>query len=103
MGKDKHKTIIIFRTFRSKKYGDPDVIALFPYDVDSRDGSVCSYQHVGQHSAADYHHIIRNSRLAKPTEYADLKTEMESMGYNLQIQKKMNYDLYLKEYYRARS
>ena len=46
--------------------GNPDdVFALFPTDPADNYGRYCtSYQHVGQHSSADYGHCIRQSRPA---------------------------------------
>ena len=43
-----------------------------------------SYSHAGQHGAChpDY---IHECRPATPEEYADLKAELESIGYNLKI------------------
>ena len=48
------------------KGDDSDVFALFPVLPADNAGNLCtSYQHVGQHGAADYGHCIRNSRPAK--------------------------------------
>jgi len=97
MQKDQHKTDVIFRVDTTKDWKGT-IFALFPHDVADHKGSVTSYQHIGQHSSADYHHSIRTSKLAKPNEYKDLKTELESIGYNLNIVKKQNYTKYLKSY-----
>jgi hypothetical protein len=94
MDKDTHITEVIFRC---DKHGDFKgvVFALLPHEVSNFDGSVTCYMHVGQHSQADYHHCVSKSRLATPEEYADLKKEMEGLGYNLKVMKKQNYDKYL--------
>lgn len=75
-------TRVIFR--RSK---DDEIFALFP-DLSEGGALIESYQHVGQHSAADYSHCIQTSTPAKPDEYADLKAELECIGYNLLIRKR---------------
>lgn len=62
------------------------VIALFPGTDADGTGRYCdSYQHIGQHSGADYHNIVRNSRPAKPAEYRVLKRELESAPYHYQL------------------
>lgn len=97
MTKDTYKTDVVFRC---DKHGDFKgiVFALLPHEVSTLDGLVTSYQHVGQHSSADYRHCISKSRMATPAEFADLKNEMEGLGYDLNIVKKQNYDKFLKSY-----
>ena len=57
---------------------DGDVFALFPnIKADNAGRYVQSYQHIGQHSAADYGLCIANSRPAKPDEFAALQRELE--------------------------
>jgi hypothetical protein len=85
MLKDTEITKVVFRKFK-----DGQVIALFPY-VESSRGFCSSYMHIGQHSDADYNHIVRSTKLATADEYADLKNELEnSVGYNLEIIKKLD-------------
>ena len=91
------KTEVIFRKEKSGDYKGT-IYALFPYEVETYRGDVLYYQHIGQHSAADYFHCIRTSVPAKPGEYADLKRELEGIGYDLKIIKRRNYDKYLQEY-----
>jgi hypothetical protein len=87
MEKDTEKTIVIFRKWRKKNGGD--VIALFPEIYADTTGYFCtSYEHVGQHGDADYSHVINHTTPATPAEYAELESELTSIGYNLQIQKK---------------
>ena len=81
--------------FRKDKGG---IYALFPHEVADYKGNVTSYQHVGQHSAADYKHCIKTSKVATPEQYADLQSELKSIGYNLIIIQKQNYKKYLKSY-----
>lgn len=101
MQKDKHITEIVFRVNNNKSFIGSPVFALFPYEI-SHGYYVTSYQHVGQHSSADYNHCVQNSKLATESEYKDLLSEMESLGYNINPIKKRNYDKYLKSYYEAR-
>jgi hypothetical protein len=84
MDLDKEQTAVLFRISKAKT--PADVFALFPYIPGTVDASTCmSYQHLGQHSAADYEHCIKGSRPATPKEYATLAAELKSIGYNLRI------------------
>jgi hypothetical protein len=76
---------VIFRKWRT---GGPGVIALFPDIQFGRRGLVQSYMHVGQHGPANYPLVIRGTTPAKPEEYADLKAELERIGYVLKIAKR---------------
>ena len=98
MKKDNYKTDIVFRVDTSKDFKGT-VFALFPHEVWDFKGNVTTYQHVGQHSGADYKYCIQTSRLATENEYNDLKKEMESLGYDINVVTKQNYKLYLKSYY----
>jgi hypothetical protein len=76
-------TKVIFRKFRNG-----EVIALFP-DEKERGGKVGSYMHIGQHGMAD-RGIVGMTKLATPTEYAPLLSELRSIGYDdLVIRKRM--------------
>ncbi len=97
MDKDTHITDVIFRVDTSKDFKGT-VFALLPHEVCDKKGHVTCYQHVGQHSGADYHHCMRTSRLAKESEYKNLKIEMESLGYNFNILTRQNYSKYLESY-----
>lgn len=90
---DTEETTVIFRRFRS---GNKEVIALFPYDIQTQDYSCGSYMHVGQHGAANYQALLSTTRLANP-EDADvkaLKKELESYPYNYRfnVVKRAQYD-----------
>ena len=85
MKKDNYKTDVVFR-----KYSDKSIIALFPHNVNDYYGNVESYQHIGQHSGADYGGILMCTKLASKEEYSDLKKELEDIGYNLRIIEKQN-------------
>lgn len=101
MEKDNYKTDIVFRVDKTKGFKGT-VFALFPHEVSTLDGLVTCYQHVGQHSSAEYAYCISRSRPATPEEYKDLKEELESIGYDVNVVKKQNYDKYLKSYYEVR-
>lgn len=97
MEKDKHITDVVFRCDKSGDFKDV-VFAMLPHECDDRNGHVTCYQHVGQHSSANYQGCIKDSRPATEEEYKDLKKEMEGLGYNLNVVKKQNYDKYLESY-----
>ena len=80
--KVKEKTVVILRVWRK----EGTVIALFP-DIDG-DGHCSSYEHVGQHSSADYKFVVSKTRLATPNEYQDLFKELRQTGYNLSVRKR---------------
>lgn len=81
---DEKKTAVVFRTWRD----DGTVIALFPLLVENS-GHCGSYEHVGQHGAASYRHVISKTRPATAEEYGDLKTELERIGYKLDVRKRI--------------
>lgn len=74
---------VIFRVWR--KGGG--VLALFPH-IDAGRGLCSSYEHIGQHSGADYALCIRATRPARPKEYADLKRELQGIGYKLRVRQR---------------
>ncbi len=72
--------IVVFRKWRDG-FG---VVALFPEIPADIDGRYCeSYEHIGQHGAADYYGVIMATRPVDPREYADLAEELRQIGYNL--------------------
>lgn len=77
------KDKVVFRVFKD----DGGVIALFPEEKESR-GMVNSYMQLGQHGGADYSGVMSKTRKATPNEYADIKKELTSIGYNLDIKEK---------------
>ncbi len=98
MTQDINITDVVFR-FDTTKDWKGTIFALLPHEVSDHSGNVTSYQHLGQHSSADYQHCIAKSRPATESEYKDLKIEMECIGYNINVIKKQNYQKYLKEYH----
>ena len=76
------KVAVIFRVW--KKTGD--VIAFFPeIPADYNGYLMSSYEHIGQHGAADYFGLIPDTYLATRSEYAELKKELTSIGYKLKV------------------
>ena len=86
--------------FRKFKDGSNDIIAVFPYQIETHQ-SVGSYQHVGQHVGCAWD-INTFTTAAKPSEYADLLKELKSIGYDVKIVKKRNHSRYLKELYKEK-
>jgi predicted protein tyrosine phosphatase len=66
-----------------KKEGK-DVIAFFPEHPGNDEFDVECYAHVGQHASAALAYLSA-CKPAKPEEYADLKAELESIGYKLEV------------------
>lgn len=82
MKTDKHKTKVKFLIH--PKYGN-EVFAFFPAEKWSiQENMFSSYAHIGQHSPChiDYANECIN---ATPEQYNDLKKELETIGYNLEI------------------
>lgn len=70
--------------FRYHK-GNKDLYAFFPrLKYDDKGFYKTSYSHIGQHSACHVEYE-KESRPATPEEYASLKEELESIGYELKI------------------
>ena len=86
--KDTYKTKVVFRVWKGQ-HGS-GVIALFP-EIDEGSGYCSSYEHVGQHSGADYSRVISSTRPASPVEYEALRQELESIGYGLEIRSRRYY------------
>lgn len=84
MQKDDFKTLVVFRKFKD----GGDILALFPAEEYNADGGCMSYQRIGQHSGAYYSHCIAITCPASPEEFALLKKELESLGYDLTVKRK---------------
>ncbi len=84
-----HMTRVIFRKWRDTG----EIIALFPELIVTESGMCESYMHIGQHSEANYNHLVAGwyglTVPATPEEYATLLAELELIGYDdLVIRKK---------------
>jgi hypothetical protein len=81
---DEESTPVIFLV-NEKDPGNPDLFAYFPEEnYDKMGNSQMGYSHIGQHSAV-HTEYAEESREATPEEYADLKAELEGLGYNLDV------------------
>ena len=71
------------------------IIALFP-EIPAGDypGHECQSYEQGQHRAVVYDSYIRMTRPAAPGEYADLKQELEKIGYHLEVVKRSTPAMY---------
>lgn len=79
-------TKVIFRKWKT----NGDIIALFPEVPADNIGNLCSsYEHIGQHGGADYNLVVfYKTKPATPEEYADLKKELETLGYCLEVRQR---------------
>ncbi len=77
-------TLVTFR-----KFPEGDVIALFPKLLEGQDihsnQFILSYMHIGQHGSA-IDDLIDDLSPATSDEYSDLKAELTSIGYELEVQ-----------------
>ena len=72
--------VVVFRKWRHCD----DIIALFPELPSDLRGWYCdSYEHVGQHGAADYRLVVLATTPARPEDYGVLARELTNIGYNL--------------------
>jgi hypothetical protein len=79
-----NEIIVVFRRDRTG-----GCFALFPELPGDDRGIYCTaYQHIGEHSAADYHGCVANSDPAAPAEYGDLFEELERRGYDLTVRRR---------------
>jgi len=74
-----------------------EVLAVFPYDISDSKGHCSCYAHLGQHGGCSWDYVMTRTVPAK--EYSELQRELESIGYELNIVKRRNYDRYLKAYH----
>lgn len=72
--------------FRSQAAEITAVLPCEPADYNGR--YMTCYAHVGQHGSAawEWYHA---TRAARPEEYADLLKELESLGYNVKVYKRI--------------
>lgn len=88
MKTDKNTTNVIFYIEPmegSTKLENGNILAYFP-DLKYQDAGnpMTCYSHVGQHSGCMPEYANKLTRATEP-EYKDLKNELESIGYNLNI------------------
>jgi hypothetical protein len=92
---EKIKVDVHFRKFNGD-YNN-QVTAVFPYVTDGSLDVVC-YAHVGQHSSVEWNYVPM-SKPATKAEYAPLKKELESIGYEVKTVNKRSHVKYLKAYW----
>lgn len=62
-----------------------DLLALFPEQPADAEGRYClAYDELGQHIAADYEQIMRDTTPVSPTQCGRFAHELTLLGYNLQ-------------------
>ena len=76
-------TSVIFRVEK-----DGTILAVFPYNSYRKGYSVTYYSHVGHHGEAMHEYLIGCTKPATPEQYAELKAELEGLGYNLKVIKR---------------
>lgn len=77
-------TDVIFLLDIGANNDTPTVYAFFPKEVYLPPKKYLSYAHIGQHGGCSIVYA-RKCKKATPEQYADLKNELESIGYNLNI------------------
>lgn len=81
----KGKDVVIFRA-----YPDGEVAAIFPEIPGDYTGRLCvSYMHVGQHGQGHCSDVIAATRPARPEEWRALAQELTSIGYDLNVKKRV--------------
>jgi hypothetical protein len=79
-----------------------EIFAVMPYDICDRQGNMTMYAHIGQHSncSPDY---VKKCKNANKSEYAELKKELETIGYKLNVIKKISREKYIEKYIKTYS
>ena len=99
MKQDEFKTEMIFR-----KEKNGDILAVFPYEpYNDIHNVVGCYAHLGQHGGCHFDYVLKETKPAKPEEYAALYKELESLGYNIKVVRRRNYQRYLTELKKLRA
>ena len=95
----KKEISVIFR-----KFNNGNIIALFPYEIETVEGNIMSYEHNGQHGIANYDHVVYKTKLATEDEYSDLLNELKEIyaHYKFKLLKKMNRKIYSNELLRLK-
>jgi hypothetical protein len=80
-------TLVVFR-----RWPGGDIIALFPELPADYQGRYCdAYEHVGQHSGADYQGVVQATKPVPVEDAADLIQELQRIGYRLKHIKRASY------------
>lgn len=83
------KTVVIFR-----KEKEGTILAVMPYNIEDWNGSMMCYSHIGQHAVMTPEYL-KETKPCKPEEYRELQKELKGLGYNLKVQKRVNWNKYL--------
>lgn len=78
------KDRVIFR-----KWKDTGEIIAFIPEAPANYGMCLSYMHIGQHGEADYYYCLSITIPATPDEYKNLLEELQSIGYDLTVKRRM--------------
>jgi len=87
-------TPVIFRTYPTGPRSA--VIALFPCEAASvgQPWLCSSYEHIGQHGAADPHGVVAGTRPATRKQWQPLARELRRLGYRLRIMQRIPRNAY---------
>ena len=91
--RDSETTRVVFRRWKAANGGT--VLALFPYERETRPGDCSSYEHVGQHGAANYLNCIAGTvpAMSNEPDVIELRRELERIGYNLRVIRRASWRL----------
>lgn len=84
MTEERTKVKVVFRVIEG------EVVAVMPEMPGTSEYDCTSYAHVGQHGAASLD-LLRSGRPARPDEYASLLRELDSIGYDVRVVKRVNH------------
>lgn len=88
------KTIVIFK---KDPQNHDEVIAFMPYEICDWQGYYTCYTHIGQHSTT-CDQYFKQCRTATQEEYEPLLNELISIGYNVEIKKRLNTEKFKQAY-----
>ena len=67
-----------------------EIIAVMPYELGTNDPlTMLCYQHIGQHGSC-HASWVQTQKKAQPEEYGQLLSELESLGYEVEITRIFN-------------
>lgn len=75
--------------FKKDVNNNNEIVAFMPYDIENWRGEFTCYAHVGQHSLCCYDYYL-SCKKATEEEYKELLEELKSIGYDVEIIKKIN-------------
>lgn len=73
-----------------RKFGDGEIIALFPQFTNKKKYTIESYMRIGQHGECDSL-IVHSTKLAEESEYKELLNEIKNIyhEYDIKVMKKL--------------